>query len=139
MDVLNWDYSSSLLAVRRDLQTVNAVLDLNVREKIKCQVTMLDTLMREHWQNGTVDLLKIDVQGAELMALRGGEQTLKRVRFVLTEVSFTRLYEGSCVLGELYSFLRERGFCLLAFQEGFRGQDGELLQCDALFKSQNHR
>ena len=139
MDLLNWDFSSSILPVRRDLQTVNAVLDLNVREKIECQVTTLDTIMREHWQNETVDLLKIDVQGAELMALRGGEQTLKRVRLLLTEVSFIPLYEGSCAFNELHSFLRDRGFRLLAFQEGFRGQDGELLQCDALFRSSDHR
>jgi FkbM family methyltransferase len=133
MEVLEWDYSSSILPVRRDLPKVSAVLDLSVREKINCRVTTLDTLMTEAGWVGSVDLLKIDVQGAELLALRGAEQTLPRVRFILTEVSFTPLYEGSCVFGQVYDLLSERGFRLLSLQDGFRGGDGELLQSDALF------
>lgn len=78
-----------------------AVLDLSVREKINCRVTTLDTLMTEAGWVGSVDLLKIDVQGAELLALRGAEQTLPHVRVILTEVSFTSLYERSCPRGSL--------------------------------------
>lgn len=133
MEVLNYDYSSSILAVKRDLPNVSAVLDLGVRDRLECRVTKLDTLLQEeHWQE-SVNLLKIDVQGAELMALRGAAKTLSRVRFLFTEVSFKPLYEGSCVFGEIYDFLYARGFRLLSLGEGFRGQDGELLQGDALF------
>jgi len=133
MEVLEWDYSSSILPVRRDLPNVSTVLDLSIRERINCRVTTLDTIMIEAQLAENVDLLKIDVQGAELLVLHGAEQTLPRVRFVLTEVSFTPLYEGSCVLAEVYDLLSARGFRLLSLQEGFRGTDGELLQCDALF------
>jgi len=80
-----------------------------------------------------VDLLKIDIQGAELMALGGAERTLLGVRFEFIEVSFTQLYQGSCIFAEVYDFLRERGFRLLSFKEGFPGKDSELLQGDALF------
>jgi hypothetical protein len=120
-EVLEWDYSSSILPVRRDLPKVSAVLDLSVREKINCRITTLDALMTEAGWAGNVDLLKIDVQGAELHALRGAEKTLPRVRFVLTEVSFTPLYEGSCVFGEVYDLLSAQGFRLLSLQDGFRG------------------
>ena len=137
MDVLNWHYSSSLLPVRRDLPNVSTLLDLDVRQKIECQLTTLDQLMAEHWKDGVIDLMKIDVQGAELMVLRGAAKTLKRVRFVLTEVSFIPMYEASCGFEELHGFLREHGFRLLAMEEGFRGKDGELLQCDALFKGRD--
>lgn len=135
MDVLKWDQSSSLLPVRRDMEAVNSAFDLNIRESIECTVTTLDALLDEHWYSGTIDLLKIDVQGAELLTLRGGEHTLKQTRFLLTEVSFIPLYEGSCVFDQLHAFLRCRGFSLLALQEVFRSKDDELLQCDALFKS----
>jgi len=133
MEVLNYDYSSSILPVRRDLPNVTAVLDLGVRERIECRATTLDVVMREAQWDSEVDLLKIDVQGAELMTLRGAEQTLRRVRFLLAEVSFTPLYEGSCVFGQVYDFLYARGYRLLSLQEGFRGHNGELLQGDALF------
>lgn len=133
MDVLRWDYSSSLLPVKRDLPNVTALVDLDVREKIDCRVVTLDEVMAEaHWDE-PIDLLKVDVQGAELMVFRGAPETLARARFVYAEVSFTPLYEGSCVFSDVYEFLRSRGFRLLALREGFRGKDGELLQGDALF------
>jgi hypothetical protein len=69
------------------------------------------------WQ-ADVDLLKPDVQGAELLVLRGAEQTLPHVRFVFREVD---------------DFLCARGFRLLSLREGFRGTDGELFEGDALF------
>jgi FkbM family methyltransferase len=133
MEVLNWDYSSSILPVRRDLPNVSAVLDLSVRENIAVRVRTLDALLSEIQWQGNIDLLKIDVQGAELMTLRGAERALARVQFLLTEVSFAPVYEGSCVFGEVFDFLSARGLRLLSLQEGFRGQDGELLQGDALF------
>jgi len=133
MEVLNWDYSSSILSVRRDLPNVSAVLDLSVREKIKVRVTTLDTLLHETQWQGQIDLLKMDVQGSELMALRGADRALASARFILAEVSFAPLYEDSCVFGEVFDHLSSRGFRLLSLQEGFRGHDGELLQGDALF------
>jgi hypothetical protein len=134
MEVLNSGSSSSILPVRRDLPSVAEALDLGVREKIECRVTTLDELLAGVRQKADVDLLKIDVQGAELMALRGSEQTLQRVRFLLTEVSFTPLYTGSCVFEEVHAFLTARGFRLLSLQEVFRGRREELLQCDALYR-----
>jgi len=52
---------------------------------------------------------------------------------IYTEVSFTPLYEGSCIFSEVYDFLCARGFRLLSLREGFRGKDKELLQGDAVF------
>ena len=133
MEVLKWDYSSSILPVKRDLLNMAEVIDLDVREKIACRVATLDSVMTESQWEGNVDLLKIDVQGAELMALRGAEQTLPHVDMIYTEVSFTPLYEGSCIFSEVYDFLCARGFRLLSLREGFRGKDKELLQGDAVF------
>jgi FkbM family methyltransferase len=133
MEVLNWDYSSSLLDVRRDIENVNSLLDLEVYEKIQCQVRTLDNLMEEIEWTEPIDLLKLDVQGAELMALRGAEKTLHRTKMIFTEVSFCRLYEGAPVFQEVYDYLHDHGFKLLTISDGFRGADGDLLQGDALF------
>jgi FkbM family methyltransferase len=54
-------------------------------------------------------LLKLDLQGYELFALRGAESLLPSVEVILTEVSFfSQAYEPSIV--ELLSFLNERDF-----------------------------
>lgn len=55
------------------------------------------------------NLLVMDIQGAELRALRGAASTLPSLEAVLTEYSLTELYEGCAKLGELEDFLAERG------------------------------
>ncbi|MBD2209701.1 FkbM family methyltransferase [Nostoc linckia FACHB-104] len=133
MEVLNWDYSSSLLEVRRDIDNVNTLLDLEVNKKIECQVKTLDKILQEIEWYEPIDLLKLDVQGAELMALKGAEKTLRQTKMIFTEVSFSQLYEGAPVFQEIYDYLHGKGFKLLTISDGFRGADGDLLQGDALF------
>jgi FkbM family methyltransferase len=57
-----------------------------------------------------VDLLKIDVQGAELMVFQGGPSKLRRAVAVHTEVSFVALYEDQPTFGEVDAELRGLGF-----------------------------
>lgn len=133
MDILNFDYSSSILPVLHGVGGADQLLDLGVRERIVVPVRTLDDVLDEAGWIGAIDLLKIDTQGAELRVLKGGMRGLERVRLIWIEVSFRPLYEGSAVLSDVYAFLRSRGFRLDSLHEGFRGVDGELLQADALF------
>jgi hypothetical protein len=43
----------------------------------------------------------MDLQGAELLALRGATETLRSVRFVYTEVNVDELYAGCAQLDEI--------------------------------------
>jgi FkbM family methyltransferase len=135
MEVLNWDYSSSILPVRRDIRNVSQTLDLTIRSKIKTKVATLDAVVQEQGWHGNIDLLKLDTQGSELMILRGGKQTLSATKFLLTEVSFKPLYEDSALFADIHYFLTSQGFILFSVVDGFRGGDGELLQADVLFKN----
>ena len=132
MDILRWDYSSSLLPVDRSQSAVTEKIDLSVRETITVSVTTLDDLCDATGiQNA--DLLKLDVQGAELMVLRGADQILGHTRFVLTEVSFRPYYIGGASFEQILAHMRARGFRLLSLSEGFRDATGELVEGDALF------
>jgi FkbM family methyltransferase len=133
LDILNFDYSTSLLPVLRDEESMSGGFDLAVRERIKCRTRTLDDLLEEEQWHEPVDLLKLDVQGAELMVLGGAANALANTRMVCAEVSFRPLYLGSCTFAEVYASLRNHGFRLLSLEEGFKGTDGELLQADALF------
>jgi FkbM family methyltransferase len=55
------------------------------------------------------DMLKIDVQGAELSVFKGGRERLKRVVAVQTEVSLVPLYKGQPVFGDIDLELRGSG------------------------------
>ena len=62
-----------------------------------------------------LDLLKMDLQGAELEVLRGGLSKLSRAVAVVAEVRFHRIYEGEPMFGDLDQELRAQGFKLHKF------------------------
>jgi FkbM family methyltransferase len=79
-------------------------------------------------------LLKIDVQGYEAQVLNGAKEILKRVAYVLLEVSFQPLYEGQGAFAEIHAFLQSAGFSYSGNLEQLLSPlDGSVLQADALF------
>lgn len=58
------------------------------------------------------DYLKLDVQGAELDVLAGGQRALEDCLVVESEVEFVPFYEGQPLFAEVDQFLRARGFAL---------------------------
>jgi len=77
-----------------------------------------------------IDLLCLDLQGAENIALDGLGERIKDVKYILTEVSYTAFYENNIMFDELKSFLDKNGFELLVNKS--YGPFG-----DALFKNKN--
>jgi FkbM family methyltransferase len=61
------------------------------------------------------DLLKLDIQGAELMVLRHAEARLADAVVIQAEVEFLPLYKGQPLFSEMEMFLRARGFALHRF------------------------
>jgi len=133
IDVLAWDFSTSLLRIDRTDGNFVSSNDFSVRERIKTHVRTLDQLCRECGLVEPIDLLKLDVQGAEGLVLKGACETLPRVRALWTEVSFRPFYEDSITFWGIYELCRKAGFHLVALEDGYRGANGELMQADALF------
>lgn len=80
-----------------------------------------------------IDILKLDLQGYELEALKGAERSLPSTKLVLIEVEFVPLYENQPLFGDLDVFLRERGFFLLNLYELWTHPDGQLTSGDAIY------
>ena len=134
MHVHNFDYTSSLLPIKSDVGRMKDFIDVSVKERYEVNTQRLDTLLKNVANAEHIDLLKLDIQGAELLALEGAAETLKHTRFIWTEVSFVELYSGACTFQEIFDFLSNCGFSLVDISGGFRGSMGELLQADALFQ-----
>jgi FkbM family methyltransferase len=138
MDVLNWQDSSSLLPLKGNIPGLEKIVDLNVRKRIQIQVRKLDDVIATlPWHDEAIDLMKIDVQGAELAVFRGAQDTLRKARMIWTEVSFRPIYEGSASFSDIHSYLNQSDFILLWISPGFRGEANELLEGDALFAKRN--
>ena len=111
MDILNWDYSSSVLPVRTDIPSVSAAIDIGVRERIKVQACTLDKLCKLHKFDGFVDLLKIDVQGAENLVINGASETLRRTGLIWMEMSLQPLYEGCETIESMITLCHAGLYC----------------------------
>jgi len=83
---------------------------INEREVTSFHVT-LSTLDKEAEGLNKIDLLWIDVQGAEGRVLKGGAKTLPRVAAVFLEVALVNSpYQGTVLFPELDAMLQDFGF-----------------------------
>ena len=87
--------------------------NIGLREDIPMTTRTLDSIR----DLGDVDLLKIDIQGAEVKVFQGAERVLRDVLVVIPEVRFYRLYEDEPMLGGVDTELRRHGFTLHKFTE----------------------
>jgi FkbM family methyltransferase len=125
--------SSSLLALseREMLQLPKTHQEL-LKEKQTKQVKV-STLDLECMHVASVLVLKLDVQGAELMVLQGATQLLKRTRFILLEMSNHRLYHNGSQYYEVDEYLRNSGFSLSDIIVAFR-TDRRVQEYDAIYE-----
>jgi FkbM family methyltransferase len=82
-----------------------------------------------------IDILKMDVQGAELLALKGAAGLLKKgaIKIIFTEVSFVKYYEGGVLFNTLYEKLSSLGFVLYDLYDMLYASNGQIRRADALF------
>lgn len=88
----------------------------DVNSEIQVPTARLDTFCRAN-NIPHIDLLKIDVQGAERFVLEGGPETLEKSRVVVLEISFFDYYEQSSSFSDIEKFLHPAGFRLFSISE----------------------
>lgn len=95
-------------------------------------VTTIDEYCRLHAIK-TLDVLKLDLQGYDYLALRGAEYILKNTKLVLTEVLFQEIYRGCHQFKDIFCWLTEKGFHLHTLCGLHYGVRDELMWADAIF------
>ena len=134
---------------RRNTQTGNSIfretLPSSQRyfEPRKMPMLPLDDILRT---NGVPppQLLKLDVQGAELLALAGAKQTLRTVQMIELEVSVMQYNKGAPLWFEVHAALEHLGFQLYDIPEIHYSRtwsqqklSGHLSQADVIFVKKN--
>ena len=80
----------------------------------------LDNLLEELELSPTdFNILNLDIQGAELLALQGATNLLKYIDVVYTKVNYEELYEGCALAEEIDEFLARTGFGRVAIAKPF--------------------
>ena len=107
---------------------------------IQTEVTSVDEFIRT-FPLERIDILKMDIQGGELMALKGAAETLseKQIPVIYAEIMFIPHYENQPLLNEIWDFLGQFGYSLFDLYGLHRAMNGQLRYGDALFVNQDLR
>jgi FkbM family methyltransferase len=82
-----------------------------VQDEIKTNCHRLDSII-EKYNIGRVDIIWMDLQGAELLALKGMGRYLDTVKYIHTEVSYEEMYTGQVMFKELNDFILSKNFTI---------------------------
>jgi FkbM family methyltransferase len=127
--------TSSILNFNENLNA-SAHLDREtlIEHKVKC-VQLDNVAVVQDYKE--IDLIKIDVQGAELMVIQGAENTLKKTKKLMVELSLQPVYRNSPLITDIIQELAKFNFILLELIPAYINETGELIQCDGLFVNKN--
>jgi len=131
----NYDATHSLL--RFNAQEINRWADANnfreegVEEVDQCS---LDSFCRMH-DITNIDILKLDTQGGELMALQGAKEKLSKqaIGAIFCEVEFRSLYENQPLFWDISAYLMSHTYHFLNLVSPKISEMGILSWADAIY------
>ena len=84
---------------------------VKMRSSIKLETTKLDSMVKDRNINiNEYDFWVMDLQGAELLTLRGSTNSLINCKFIYSEISQEDVYDKGAQWWELKKFLNTHGF-----------------------------
>jgi FkbM family methyltransferase len=131
--IIHTAQASSLLEMSPGM-TEAYQLDMSGQQEIEVSVGTLDALCEEE-NIEHIDLLKIDVQGAEKLLLAGAKHALRRTKYLQIEMLFVEHYRECALFHELDELCRAAGFELCRLVGGTNDPNGRLLQADGVYKN----
>lgn len=108
LHITSMDQSSSILPLKVSLEIYPMIKET---EQITVPCKTLDSLLEElNLSPADFNILNIDIQGAELLALQGATETLQYIEAINTEVNYEELYTGCALIDEIDNFLETYDF-----------------------------
>jgi len=101
---------------------------------VKVPTITIDLFCERH-NIKTIDLLKLDIQGGELLALKGAVNMLQKggINLIYSEVNFGDLYEGQAMFQDIAAYLNDFGYRTYGLYNFYNPNDGPLGWGDAIF------
>ena len=128
----DYHQASSALELLPEATRTHEMISMNHSE-IEVEVTTLDSIDSKADFEEPI-LIKLDLQGYELQALKGATRLLERTTFVLVEMALNKSYVGEAGAEDIGRYLNENGFAQIATLNQLTDADHNVTQVDALFK-----
>ena len=105
--------------------------------EVNVPIIMLDDILKDKLLNGPY-LIKVDVQGAEIDVLEGGQKALAKAEVVVLEVSMFQFMKGAPEFFDIVFYMKQHGFVAYDIILGWnRPLDNALGQIDIIFVKEN--
>jgi FkbM family methyltransferase len=92
---------------------------IKMTDVMKLKTNTLDTIIKKEQINiDKYDFWVVDLQGAELLALKGANEMIKSCKFMYIEISKENIYKNGANWNELNEFLKKRNFIPVWEPEG---------------------
>jgi FkbM family methyltransferase len=113
---------------------------LAIGKQRKTKIVAIDDLLSDSYKNFHPDLVKLDIQGFELEALRGAKLLFGRTEIFILEASLFHFSQKTPTAREIITFMADRGYELYDITDYLRRPyDGALGQVDLAFaKAHGH-
>ncbi|HRN91012.1 MAG TPA: FkbM family methyltransferase [Ferruginibacter sp.] len=133
---VNMDTNSTFEPDTMGLSSDNQVKNVSIST---IPVITIDEFCLKH-QINKIDILKMDIQGGELNALKGASDLLskKAVGLIFMETYFREQYKNQPLFHDVSKYLHEWGYYVQDFYEPIYGK-GSLAWCDVIFMPQSKR
>jgi len=129
-NVLNNVVSSSILQPNERICKYHGS-KMNIIKSIQVEQIRLDSIAE--LKNKEIDIVKLDLQGYELEALKGMQGIIENIKTITIEVEFIALYQNQALFSDIDIFLRQNNFQLFNLYELWTQQDGQLTAGDAIY------
>jgi FkbM family methyltransferase len=124
--------SSSIFKVNNESISANPQTKIVRQEKIK--ITTIDDFFDSKGPFDKNVMLKLDIQGFELEALKGAIKSMPGIKLIQSELSFVKIYDNIPLFGEVVQFLEKNGYEVFTIIPGFRdNKTGRMFQADGVF------
>jgi len=122
---------------KNGIPTGNGIYKENTEYKFEPEKRICTTLDMLFDEQDRFDLIKMDVQGAELDIIKGGLRTIRKAECLLLELQMKEYNIGAPMAQDVICYLAQRGFEFIDIFD-LMYVDNQLIQIDAFFRNKSY-
>ncbi len=107
LNITNNIQSSSILKLHK-----HSILhpEVKVVKEVEVKSKTVNSLFNRSYDINNYDFMNLDIQGAELLALKGSNKILQSIKAIYTEINYDEIYKDCALIDELDEYLKKFNF-----------------------------